>query len=140
MVVRSSPSSTSTARLLRATHRPGTARLHEPAPLMTSPTQLTCSVKCRRSPCSTRYSLGLVFWSVGFRFEQPCLLPQAFAYFKEVEKHAFTLSHCWLKPKDFDKWKKSFLLWFKNGKRTTEDNDQDTPSEGVIRLKRIYNF
>jgi hypothetical protein len=58
------------------------------------------------------------------------------AYFKEVEKHAFTLSHCWLKLKDFDKWKASFLLYFKNGKRTAEDNDQDTPSEGGAYAKR----
>jgi hypothetical protein len=58
------------------------------------------------------------------------------AYFKEVEKHAFTLSNCWLKLEDFDKWKASFLLWFKNGKRTAEDNDQDTPSEGRAYAKR----
>jgi hypothetical protein len=37
-------------------------------------------------------------------------VPQALAYFKEVEKHAFTLSHCWLKLKDFEKWKASFLF------------------------------
>jgi hypothetical protein len=58
------------------------------------------------------------------------------AYFKEVEKHAFILSHCWLKFKDFDKWKASFLLWFKNGKRTAEDNDQDTPTECGAYAKR----
>jgi hypothetical protein len=46
------------------------------------------------------------------------------------------LRHCWLKLKDFDKWKASFLFWFKNGKRTAEDNDQDTPSEGGAYAKR----
>jgi hypothetical protein len=58
---------------LWATHRPSTARLHEPAPPMTSPTRPTCSVKCRRSPCSTRYSpwsCVLVRW---LSFEQSCL-------------------------------------------------------------------
>jgi hypothetical protein len=59
-------------------------------------------------------------------------VPQALAYFKEVEKHAFTLSHYWLKLKDFEKWKASFILWFKDGKRTTEDNDQHTPREGGV--------
>jgi hypothetical protein len=53
-----------------------------------------------------------------------------------VEKHAFTLSHCWLKLKDYEKWKTSFLLWFKDGKRTAEDNDQETPSEGGAYAKR----
>jgi hypothetical protein len=51
-------------------------------------------------------------------------------FFKEVEKHAFTLSHYWLKLKDYEKWKTSFLLWFKDGKRTAEDNKEDTPSKG----------
>jgi hypothetical protein len=63
-------------------------------------------------------------------------VPQALAYFKEVEKHAFILSHCWLKLKDYEKWKASFLLWFKDVKRTAEDNDQDTPSEGEAYAKR----
>jgi hypothetical protein len=45
-------------------------------------------------------------------------------FFKEVEKLAFTLRHCWLKLKDYEKWKASFLLWFKDQKRTAEDNDQ----------------
>jgi hypothetical protein len=57
-------------------------------------------------------------------------------FFKEVEMLAFTLSHCWLKLKDYEKWKTSFLLWFKDGKRTAEDNDQDTPSEGGAYAKR----
>jgi hypothetical protein len=51
-------------------------------------------------------------------------------YFKEVEKHAFILSHCWLKLKDYEKWKASFILSFKDGKRTAEDNEQETPDEG----------
>jgi hypothetical protein len=51
-------------------------------------------------------------------------------YFKEVEKHAFTLSHCWLKLKDYKNWKASFVLWFKDGKRTTKDSEQETPGEG----------
>jgi hypothetical protein len=51
-------------------------------------------------------------------------------FFKEVEKHAFTLSHCWLKLKDYEKWNTRFLLWFKDGKRTAKENDQDTQSEG----------
>jgi hypothetical protein len=63
-------------------------------------------------------------------------VPQALAYFKEVEKHAFTLSHCFLKLKYYEKWKTSFLLWFKDGKRTAKDNDQDTPSEGGAYAKR----
>jgi hypothetical protein len=57
-------------------------------------------------------------------------------YFKEVEKHAFTLSHCWLKLKDYEKWKASFILWFKDGKRTTEDNEEETPGEGGAYAKR----
>jgi hypothetical protein len=57
-------------------------------------------------------------------------------FFKEVEKHAFTLSHCWLKLKDYEKWKTRFLLWFKDGKRTTKDSDQETPSEGGAYAKR----
>jgi hypothetical protein len=41
------------------------------------------------------------------------------------------LSHCWLKLKDFPKWKDSFKLWYKDGKRTAEDNeDEDVPSKG----------
>jgi hypothetical protein len=55
-------------------------------------------------------------------------VPQALGFFKEVEKHAFALSHCRLKLKDYEKWKTSFLLWFKDEKRTAEDNEQDTPS------------
>jgi hypothetical protein len=51
-------------------------------------------------------------------------------YFKEVEKHAFTLSHCWLKIKDYEKWKASFKLWYKNRKRTAEDNKEETPGKG----------
>jgi hypothetical protein len=30
---------------------------------------------------------------------------QALGYFKKVEMHPFTLSHYWLKIKDFSKWK-----------------------------------
>jgi hypothetical protein len=56
-------------------------------------------------------------------------------YFKEVEKHAFTLSHCWLKLKDYEKWKASFILWFKDGKRTTKENEQETLSEGEAYAK-----
>jgi hypothetical protein len=37
-------------------------------------------------------------------------------YFKEVEKYPFTLSHCWLKLKDFPKWKESFKVWCRDGK------------------------
>jgi hypothetical protein len=51
-------------------------------------------------------------------------------YFKEVEKHAFTLSHCWLKLKDYEKWKSSFVLWYKDGKRTVEDNEQESSGKG----------
>jgi hypothetical protein len=41
------------------------------------------------------------------------------------------LSHCWLKLKDFEKWKGSFKLWYKDGKRTTEDNDdEEVPGKG----------
>jgi hypothetical protein len=57
-------------------------------------------------------------------------------YFKEVEKHAFTLSHYWLKLKDYEKWKASFVLWYKDGKRTAEDIDQETPGEGGADEKR----
>jgi hypothetical protein len=57
-------------------------------------------------------------------------------YFKEVEKHAFTLSHCWLKLKDYEKWKASFVLWYKDAKRTAEDNEQETPCEGGAYAKR----
>jgi hypothetical protein len=53
-------------------------------------------------------------------------VPQALGYFKEVEKHAFTLSHCCLKLKDYEKWKASFVLWYKDGKRTAEDNEQES--------------
>jgi hypothetical protein len=63
-------------------------------------------------------------------------VPQALGFFKEVEKHAFTLSHYWLKLKDYEKWKTSFLLWLKDGKRTAEDNEQDTPIEGGAYAKR----
>jgi hypothetical protein len=61
-------------------------------------------------------------------------------FFKEVENHAFTLSHCWLKLNDYEKWKTSFLLWFNDGKRTAEDNDQDTPSEGGTYVKRPRGY
>jgi hypothetical protein len=57
-------------------------------------------------------------------------------YFKEVEKHAFALSHCWLKLKEYEKWKASFVLWYKDGKRTAEDNEQETPGEGGAYEKR----
>jgi hypothetical protein len=57
-------------------------------------------------------------------------------YFKEVEKHAFTLSHCWLKLKDYEKWKASFILWFKDGKQTAEDNEQETLGVGGACAKR----
>jgi hypothetical protein len=57
-------------------------------------------------------------------------MPQALGYFKEVEKHAFTLSYCWLKLKDYEKWKASFILWYKDGMQTAEDNEQETPGEG----------
>jgi hypothetical protein len=41
------------------------------------------------------------------------------------------LIHCWLKLKDFPKWKDSFKLWYKVRKRTTEDNeDEDVPGKG----------
>jgi hypothetical protein len=56
-------------------------------------------------------------------------------YFKEVEKHAFILSHCWLKLKDYEKWKASFILWFKDGKRTADDNEQETPGEDGAYVK-----
>jgi hypothetical protein len=52
-------------------------------------------------------------------------------YFKEVEKHDFTLIHCWLKLKDYKKWMARFKLWYKDEKRTTEDNDdEETPDKG----------
>jgi hypothetical protein len=57
-------------------------------------------------------------------------------YFKEVEKHAFTLSQCWLKLKDYGKWKTRFVLWFKDGKWTAEDNEQETPGESGAHAKR----
>jgi hypothetical protein len=57
---RSSPSSTSTARLWRVTHRRGTTRLHECVPPKTCPTWPTCSAKCQRSQWTTRYCPGLL--------------------------------------------------------------------------------
>jgi hypothetical protein len=63
-------------------------------------------------------------------------MPQALGYFKEVEKHAFTLSYCWLKLKDYEKWKASFVLWYKDGKQTAEDNEQETPGEGGAYAER----
>jgi hypothetical protein len=62
---RSSPSSTSTARLWWATHRRGIARLHERVPPKTCPTWPTSSVKCQRSPWATRYCPGLLLWPIG---------------------------------------------------------------------------
>jgi hypothetical protein len=56
-------------------------------------------------------------------------------YFKEVKKHAFTLSHCWLKLNDYEKWKASIVLWFRDGKWTAEDNEQETPGEGGAYMK-----
>jgi hypothetical protein len=57
-------------------------------------------------------------------------------YFKElggtsrskVEKHPITLSHCWLKLKDFSKWQDSFKAWYKDGKRGPEDNEDEIVS------------
>jgi hypothetical protein len=42
-------------------------------------------------------------------------VPQALGYFKGMEKHAFTLSHCWLK---------------------LEDNEQETPGKGGAYVDR----
>jgi hypothetical protein len=52
------------------------------------------------------------------------------AYFKEVDKHAFTFTHCCLKLKYYEKWKASFKLWYKDRKRTSKDNEQETPGKG----------
>jgi hypothetical protein len=42
------------------------------------------------------------------------------------------LSHCFLKLKDFPKWKESFKAWYKNGKRSAEDSkDKEVPAKGV---------
>jgi hypothetical protein len=38
------------------------------------------------------------------------------------------LSHCWLKFKDFEKCKVSFKLWYKDGKWTAKDNDDEEVS------------
>jgi hypothetical protein len=38
-------------------------------------------------------------------------------YFKEIEKHPFTLSHCWVKLKDYSKWQDSFAAWYKDGSK-----------------------
>jgi hypothetical protein len=41
------------------------------------------------------------------------------------------LSHCWLKLKDFPKRKDSFKLWYKDGKRSAEGNeDEEVPGKG----------
>jgi hypothetical protein len=43
------------------------------------------------------------------------------------------LSHCWLKLKDFPKWKDNFNLSYKEGKWTTEDNeDEDVQGEATL--------
>jgi hypothetical protein len=63
-------------------------------------------------------------------------VPQALGYFKEVEKRAFIVSHYWLKLKDYEKWKASFVLSYKDGKRTAEDNEEENPGEGGAYEKR----
>jgi hypothetical protein len=42
-------------------------------------------------------------------------------YFKEVEKYQFTLSHFWLKLKDYPKWQDSFKALYKDGKKCLGD-------------------
>jgi hypothetical protein len=47
---------------------------------------------------------------------------QALEFFKEVEKHTFTMIHYWVALKDYPKWQKSFSQWQKySGKK--RDND-----------------
>jgi hypothetical protein len=51
-----------------------------------------------------------------------------------MKKYPFKLSHCWLKIKDFPKWKESFAAWYKDGakKRPGDsriDVDKDGPSK-----------
>ena len=64
---------------------------------------------------------------------------QALEFFKAIhDNKAFTLTHCWLKIKDCQKWKVSYALYLKtveaskkNGKASTSAIDVDaTPSNG----------
>jgi hypothetical protein len=55
---------TSTALLLRARSRRGTARLHERVLPRTCPTRPTCSAKCECSPWATKYCPVLVLMSI----------------------------------------------------------------------------
>jgi hypothetical protein len=57
-------------------------------------------------------------------------------YFKEAEKHPFTLIHCWLKLKDYPKWTESFEAWYKDGghsKRSTKESTIDLDEDGSPR-------
>jgi hypothetical protein len=38
------------------------------------------------------------------------------------------LNHCWLKLKDFPKWKERFEAWYKDRKRRVEDNEDEEVS------------
>jgi hypothetical protein len=52
------------------------------------------------------------------------------AYFKEVKKHPFTLSHCWPKIKDYPKWQESFAAWYKDGSKKRSDDSTIDLEEG----------
>jgi CRISPR/Cas system CSM-associated protein Csm4 (group 5 of RAMP superfamily) len=56
-------------------------------------------------------------------------------YFKTVDKHPFTLSHCCLKLKDFPKWQDIFKAWYKDGKKCPEDSTIYLEDDGSSKNK-----
>jgi hypothetical protein len=52
-------------------------------------------------------------------------------YFKEIEKHTFTLSHFWVKLKDYPRWKENVAAWHKDDfKRRADDLEIDLEEDG----------
>jgi hypothetical protein len=53
--------------------------------------------------------------------------------FKEIEKNPFTLSHRWVKIKDYSKWQESFAAWYKEGSNKHPRSMIDLEEDGQAR-------
>jgi hypothetical protein len=61
-------------------------------------------------------------------------------YFKKIEKHPFMLSHCWVKLKNYPKWKECFAAWHKHSskksKKCANDPTIDLEEDGTSKTSQ----